>query len=372
MRGTRRWAAALLVALAVLAAACSDGTADDDASPTTTTTAEPTTSTTAPPAEPQPVRGPWERVDAPSTCRCSDGSPYHLYVRRADPARVVFYLEGGGACFSADTCGPGNPTYTRDLEGREEPAEVGIFADDERNPFAGWSMVYVPYCTGDLHLGDQVQDYGDGVVVRHNGAVNASTALTAMAAAFPDAAQVVVAGSSAGSASAPLYGGLAHDLLPDADVTVVADASGAYPRDEVITSAIGALWGAFQNLPDWPTSAGEPETAWSLPGLFVRAGRHVPDLDVATLNNAYDDVQARFSALIGNGGDLREKIVENDEWIESQGVEVRSWVAPGTGHTILGRPDFYDAEVDGVQLHEWLAGVVADEDVPDVRCTECR
>jgi len=378
---TRRLAGAL-VALAVLAGACGAGSGGSDDAATTTT------SSTAP--EPGPIEpdvpvpagdGTWQRVAAPATCRCSDGSPYHFYVKRADPSRVVFYLEGGGACFSADTCGPASPTYKRtvadDLPDRPGsdamPAVAGIFDDDDdRNPFAGWSMVFVPYCTGDLHLGDTVHDYGDGVVVEHNGAVNASTALAATAAAFPQAEQVVVAGSSAGSAAAPLYGGIAHDLLPDARLTVVADGSGAYPGDEVITNAIGALWGAFERLPRWPTSADEPTSAWSLPGLFVRAGRHVPEARMATINNAYDDVQARFSALIGSTGDLREKIVANDEAIEAAGVEVASWLSPGTAHTVLGRPELYDTEVDGVRLHVWLGALVAGEDVPDVRCTTCR
>lgn len=381
MAATRGRATLALVVLALFAGACS-GTAGDQSAPTSTTVAPRTSASPADEADPvAPAEGTWERVQAPSRCRCSDGSPYHYYVKRADPTRVVFYLEGGGACFSAATCGPANPTYKRTLAGdlpdrpgsASLPADAGIFADGEaRNPVAGWSMVYVPYCTGDLHLGDTVQDYGEGVVVQHKGAINASTALAAMAATFPNAEEVVVAGSSAGSASAPLYGGLARDVLPEARITVVADASAAYPGDEGITNAIGALWGTFERLPDWPTSADEPNSAWSLPGLFVRSGRHVPDITMATINSAYDDVQARFSALIGSTGDLKEKIVANEERIEAEGVEVASWLTPGTMHTVLGRPELYETEVGGVQLHEWLADLIAGEDVADVRCTDCR
>jgi len=366
----RRTTGTLLALLAVVALAGACSSDDDDATPTSTTspaeTADPT---------PAPAGGGWQAVRAPTTCRCSDGSAYHWWVRRGDPEKVLFYLEGGGACFSAATCGPADPTYQRSLPepDGDAPATSGVFAlDEERNPFADWSMVYVPYCTGDLHLGDGVHDYGDGVFVRHNGLVNASTALAATATAFPGASEVVVAGSSAGSAGAPLYAGLAHDVLPAARVTVVADASAAYPGDEGITTAIGSLWGAFETLPDWPTSEGEPATAWSLPGLFVRAARHVPDLRVATINNAYDEVQAQFSTLIGSAGDLREKILDNEALIEDQGVEVDGWLTPGTEHTVLGRDELYTTEVDGTLLHEWLADLVAGDDVTDVRCTTCR
>lgn len=361
MSGARRFAAFVLASLAVLAGACSD---DDEGGAGATTTV---------PAAPAAI-GDWEQVRAPATCRCSDGSPYHFWVRRGDPERLLFFLEGGGACFSAGTCGT-NPTFVPALDGgAEQPAAAGagIFAtEDDRNPFADWSMVYVPYCTGDLHLGDAVHDYGEGVVVEHNGAVNGGTALASAATAFPGARQVVVAGSSAGSAGAPLYGGLAHDVLPDARVTVIADGSAAYPGDEAITTGIGSLWGTFDQLPAWPTSADEPDSAWSLPGLFVRTGRHVPGIAMATINNAYDEVQARFSTLIGRPGDLREKILANEDGIEAEGVDVHGWLSPGTEHTILGRDTLYTAEVDGTLLHEWLAELVAGQDVPDVRCTDC-
>ena len=368
----------MALTLLVAGVACSD---DDGAAPAATSKTSatlPEVSTTEAP-EPQEIEpASWEQVAAPPECVCSDGSPYHYWIRRADPERVVFFLEGGGACFSAETCGPASPTFKRNLAGGADaaaggPAGGGIFdLADHRNPFAGWSFVFVPYCTGDLHLGDTTHDYGNGVVVRHNGAVNARTALEATAAAFPDAREVVVAGSSAGSAGAPLYAGITHDLLPDATVTLLADGSGAYPDDEGITTAIGSLWGAFEDLPDWPEQTGPPPGDWTLPRLLVQAGRHVPDMRAATLNHAYDDVQARFSALIGNTGDLLARIDANNELVEAEGVEVHSWIGPGAEHTVLGRDAFYDDEVDGTALRDWVADVVAGEDVADVRCTDCR
>ena len=145
----------------------------------------------------------WTKVLAPASCRCSDGTPYHYWVRPGDPGKVLFFLAGGGACFSAETCAAESATYTVNLEGDGGPGDGGIFdLDNEANPLADHSMVVVPYCTGDLHLGTVVHDYGGGVEVHHNGYANASTALAATAALFPEATEVVVAGSSAGSAGA--------------------------------------------------------------------------------------------------------------------------------------------------------------------------
>ncbi|WP_158544864.1 pectin acetylesterase-family hydrolase [Blastococcus sp. TF02-9] len=358
-----------LVTLAGLAACSADSTAADEGVT----------------AEAQPVG--WEKVAGTDECACSDGSEFHYWLHEGDPTKVAFVLEGGGACFSAETCGTEDSTskqnLARDLAdepgfvsrgGTPVPATDGLVdVADPDNPLAGYSVVYVPYCTGDLHLGDTTHDYGDGVVVQHKGRVNATTALEGMAREFPDAEQVVVLGFSAGSAGAPLYGGLAHDLLPDADITVLADASGAYPGDEAITGAIGALWGIAGALPAWPEAAGQPATAWSLPGLLVQAGRHVPGITLATIDTAEDETQRRFTDRIGFADTpLPELIDRNARFVEAGGVEVSSWVGPGTQHVSTAEDDvLYGSEVEGTRLVDWIADLLAGEHVPDVRCEDC-
>ncbi|MDT0276403.1 pectin acetylesterase-family hydrolase [Blastococcus goldschmidtiae] len=368
---------AAVLALSGLAA-CSDGS-----SPADTETAA---AANRPADEVQEVA--WEKVATPDECRCSDGSEFHYWQHEGDPAKVLFVLEGGGACFSAETCGSADgtskPSLASDLadepgyvyrDGTPTPATRGLVdVGDPANPLFGYSVVFVPYCTGDLHLGDNTQDYGGGVVVvEHKGRVNATTALEGMAASFPDAEQVVVLGFSAGSAGAPLYGGLAHDLLPDADIKVISDGSGAYPGDELITGAIGGLWGIFGNLPQWPESAGEPQSAWSLPGLFVQAGRHVPGIGLATIDTAEDEVQREFTELIGFGDTpLLELITDNHEYIEGNGVELSSWVGPGDQHVSTAGDDvLYGSEVEGTELVDWIGDFLAGEDVDDVRCPDC-
>ncbi|WP_081866270.1 pectin acetylesterase-family hydrolase [Blastococcus sp. URHD0036] len=313
----------------------------------------------------------WEQVDAPAECQCSDASEFHYWIHRGDADRVVFFLEGGGACFSAETCAPGEgATFTPNLsENDGEPrGDAGILdLTNPENPLAGASVVYVPYCTGDLHLGTATHDYGNGVVVQHKGRTNATTALETMAQEFPDAEQVIVLGQSAGSAGAPLYGGLAHDVLPDAQITVIADASGAYPGDEAITTVIGGLWGIFDGLPDWPEAAGDPPAAWSLPALFVQTSEHVPGIVQATINTEDDEVQRKFSDLIGfSETPLVELIDANNAFIESSGVDLDSWVSPGTTHVLSARDELYETEVDGTRLIDWLSDVLAGDDVEDV------
>jgi hypothetical protein len=80
-----------LAALAVTVAACGGG----DKSGAAGTTAPTNTAT--------PAKQVWDRVVPGGDCQCSDGSEFRFWVHEANPEKVVFYLQDGGACFSAET-----------------------------------------------------------------------------------------------------------------------------------------------------------------------------------------------------------------------------------------------------------------------------
>ncbi|HEY7628987.1 MAG TPA: pectin acetylesterase-family hydrolase [Ilumatobacteraceae bacterium] len=389
----RLTASAIAVILAALTNACSDSTTESTSPPLTTaspvSTASPTTASTTSTAPasttteasttstlPDYTNAAWTRVDAPSDCMCSDGSPYAYWVRTADPTKVVFFMQGGGACFSAETCAAGSGTYKATVTAGDDP---GGFASgiwdftDARNPFTDWSFVFVPYCTGDLHLGTATQQYSPDVAVHHNGSVNATTALDDLAAQFPDATQVVVAGESAGSAPTPLYAAMTHDRLPDADVTVLADGSGAYPDAGGINAVLAQLWGAEVALPRWPEVSGLTIADWSLPDLFVRASEHDPEIIFGRHDYAYDGVQQFFAGLAGiPGDDLVSLIDGNEALIEQGGVDLHSYISPGDSHTVLSRPEFYTETTEGVALVDWVADLVRRRPDLDVHCTDCK
>ena len=161
----------------------------------------------------------WTQIVPGGDCECADGSEFSFWVRQADPTKVVFFLQGGGACFDAGSCSFTDGVFSPTADETDNPGlePAGVF-DDSRpnNPFAGWSVVFVPYCTGDVHLGDAVHQYSPELTVHHKGAVNGRAAVSYLADNFPDAEQVVVVGESAGSVASPIYGGLVADALPDA------------------------------------------------------------------------------------------------------------------------------------------------------------
>ena len=146
----------------------------------------------------------WEQIVPGGDCQCADSSEFSFWVRKANPERVVLFLQGGGGCWSAETCDPEDELYRTTIA--EGPiAEGGVFDfADERNPFADYSFVYVSYCTGDAHIGNTTTEYAPDLTIQHKGFVNDAAALDYLAATFPAATEVAVIGESAGAVASPL------------------------------------------------------------------------------------------------------------------------------------------------------------------------
>lgn len=369
MRRDRRWTAAVAACVFTLAA-CASGDSEPSADPDATTepaTPDATTTTNTPPPE-------WVTHETGDECVCADGSEFEFFSRTNDSDKVVLYFQGGGACFSAETCAFGSGTYDVTVGPEDDPTDAGgIFDfDDPRNPFADWSMVFVPYCTGDVHIGDATTEYGPELTVEHNGFVNASHGLDFLTDEFPDATEVFVTGSSAGGVPSPLFGGLVADELPDADVSVLADASGGYPSRPAVNLGIGSLWGVYDAAPPWPEIDARAPEELGIPDLFVVASEHAPRVRMARFDNVEDSVQQSFSALAGAGsGGLLDVLDENERLVEDSGTDLAVYLAPGADHTILGRSSLYDLTVDGVAFVDWLTRYVAGADPGDVRCETC-
>ncbi len=393
---------ALGLVLAMIAAACggSDSTAtDDDVAPATTAApaatepppTEPpaTTEAAAPettaPATTQPApttlvpdtTAEWVTHETNDDCLCADGSEYTYFTRTVpDSTKVLLYFQGGGACFNEVMCQFGDDgTYLPNvtLAGDTPGNNSGIFNYDiEANPFADYSVVYMPYCTGDVHLGDATTPYSDDLTIEHNGFPNAMHGLDFITANHADATEVFVTGSSAGGVPAPLFAALAAEALPDAEVAALADASGGYPSNPAVNGVIGGLWNTEAAIPDWPELEGATAANFGIPDLFHLAGNHNPDIRFARYDNAWDSVQVSFSAFAGVGEEGLPAVLElNEQLVEGEGVDLPVYIAPGTDHTILTGDAMYSLEVEGVPFIEWLTSFVAGETPEDVRCVEC-
>jgi hypothetical protein len=173
----------------------------------------------------------WRKIEVPGAV-CGDGKPYPIFVSAGDPERIAFDVMGGGACWDAVTCYALPDTWVHPIPAPIDPGGF-VSADPARSPVAGYTMVYFPYCTGDVHLGSHVARYLPGVDFHHAGATNFRAALSALkedgAVDLEHARQFVMMGYSAGA-----LGALSHvfDVEPLVrqvpDKVLIADSPGLH------------------------------------------------------------------------------------------------------------------------------------------------
>ncbi|MGC4061160.1 MAG: pectin acetylesterase-family hydrolase [Aquabacterium sp.] len=163
----------------------------------------------------------WEMIELPASsgASCGNGTPYRFFVNRTPfTSKTVVMYEGGGACWEKSTCEnkggvqlaavnpDGIPTnYMSDWNRQAHLGLVTPFTS-RIDPLTSvqtqsWNIVYLTYCTGDVHAGNKVTTYSDStgsVAWYHRGAVNAKAVSDWMAANMPKPEVLLLTGFSAG------------------------------------------------------------------------------------------------------------------------------------------------------------------------------
>ena len=137
---------------------------------------------------------------------CIAGSPYSVFTRKGDPKKLLIFLQGGGACWqNFSFCNILAVSQGPDQPGQEPPPDApfpGVFdPTGPGNPFADYSVVYMPYCDGSTFGGDNdVNDssFPFGPTRHHRGLRNVSAGMDVAGEMFPKAKQITVMGHSAG------------------------------------------------------------------------------------------------------------------------------------------------------------------------------
>jgi hypothetical protein len=148
---------------------------------------------------------------------CIAGSPYSVFTKQGNPAKLLIMLQGGGACWQ--------DFYNCNIFSEQQeppPPQVGIWDEiSGLNPIDDWSVVYLPYCDGSVFSGDNdVADanwqafiegifglpQGAGPPARfHRGLRNVTAGIDLAKETFPRASRIMVAGSSAGGVGASAF-----------------------------------------------------------------------------------------------------------------------------------------------------------------------
>lgn len=331
---------------------------------------------------PQSAAG-WREIPVEEDAACSQGTPFRFMVHPGSATHLFIYFQGGGACWSGENCDVrGEPTYDPLFNDEDHPARLsGIFElGRPENPLRDFTGVFVPYCTGDVHLGDRRVTYrvaSDNATapsreldVRHYGYRNAQAVLEWIYANVPTPELIFVTGGSAGAIPSPFIAARVQDRYPAARVVQLGDGAGGYRVSDL--GWILSQWGVIGVVRGFPEFEAYDSASLNYEALYIASARARPRITFAQVNTAQDEVQLRFLRLLGvDRPDLPRLLEANYADIRRAVPGFRTFTAPGTRHTILGRPEFYTLEVQGVRLRDWVADLLAGKPVEDVGCAIC-
>lgn len=225
----------------------------------------------------------WQRVELPGT-KCGNGSQYKFFVRRTASPNLLFFFEGGGACWDYDTCsgragvlGAANPNgitndymtqftakYVSPIVNGADPGIPGRSRTDLVTK--DWNIVYMPYCTGDVHVGNRLTTYTDTtggqapLTWNHSGFTNTTAAVSYAHAQFPAVNKLLVTGFSAGgTATAAGYYFVRNGINP-ARGYYLDDSGPVFPAPDAssfsrpLHTQIRAAWGLESVLGQLPAT----------------------------------------------------------------------------------------------------------------------
>ncbi|MGD8572820.1 MAG: pectin acetylesterase-family hydrolase [Gammaproteobacteria bacterium] len=330
----------------------------------------------------------------------SADTEFSFFIREGNPDKLLVALDGGGACWDANTCiGSAltpNPVYNLVVD--ETPgslANAGGLGDVDNpdNPLSDYTQVFVPYCTGDIHWGSRDTQYVYTLpdnsqlpwTIHHRGFDNYIAVLEWLQDYYqsmgvaPD--KVVLAGSSAGGYGVLLGLPALKARLPTGTrAYLLADSANGVVTQSFYETALGGQalsggnWGIESNIPSFLLSAfaSGPDAmavstyttlAWRYP--FTRFGQYTRAWDEVQifyynvmLNVDHPERWADQTYLLSNALPWSLKARANMH-LSALAPNYRYYIGAGSEHVVLAENSFYtESSARGVYFRDWVDDMV--------------
>jgi hypothetical protein len=333
------------------------------------------------------------------TPQCMQGSEYRYYAKRGTVNKLLVYYQGGGACWNHFTCGGTELGAVCRTTPPDAPSVASSgFADlsNPNNPFRDWNVVFVSYCTCDIHFGDATQEYVgvENITVQHRGYHNSKVAEKWAREHFVNPEVVFVTGSSAGAYGAWFNGPLLHEVWPASQMHVLADAGNGVITTDFLENEF-ANWNFVANLPDIPGVLESLTNGSGMPGYTAAVASFFPNTNWAHYSTMFDGSQGGqtgFYNVMLNGGNPLAGVTWWDASCQfaenalSQSIEIfdevpdnyRYYFGTGSRHTMWGANKVYDDTTGNVPtLVSWIEAMLAsgpggrDPAWENVLCEDC-
>lgn len=318
-----------------------------------------------------PIEAPantWTWVDFPDAM-CRDGSTTGIGVNlNPDSTEVAIFLMGGGACWTGITCANNPSTYgSSDFSGMN--LSTGIFdRTNPDNPVADWNLIFVPYCTGDVHAGSNPNAMVAGTPQMFVGYDNMKAYLNRIVPTFPNATKILLTGSSAGGFGAASTSHLVQRTFGDVEVVTLDDAGPAM-RGEYLAPCLQEAWRDTWGLDETFLGAcGDncPDKTDFLVDYVKWVSAEYPTRRSALLSTTSDQVIRTFFGLGENNCASFTPMSPQkfEQGLNAFADEMQSntqfgiFYAPGSAHTFLGGNSFYDTEVNNVRMVDFVSDLI--------------
>ncbi|MBQ3460186.1 MAG: hypothetical protein IJH14_05910 [Solobacterium sp.] len=188
----------------------------------------------------------------------AENRPTYGCIRLGKENKLMLSFCGGGVSFDAYTAARPNKSGNRDKQNfyavEAETADIllrtGTNGRSKKNPFHDWTVVVLPYTTGDFHCGRNDYPYtdlnGNSQILRHHGYINYKLLLKKVRELVPDPEKLIITGFSAGAFGTAL---LADDIIGEFpnchDTTVICDSAMMHNNWQKIAREV---WGAPEEI----------------------------------------------------------------------------------------------------------------------------
>ncbi|CQR56553.1 pectin acetylesterase-family hydrolase [Paenibacillus riograndensis] len=326
----------------------------------------------------------WNRVELGGNVRSSDGSEYYLLTKKGSSRNWIIFFSGGGVSWDAPSAA--SPMKITNILTGKDPGNYfanlpfymltlldGIMADRPENPFREWNVAYIPYSTGDFHIGNRIAKYpekdGSSLIVNYNGRNNVQSSLDWIYehAVQPD--KLLIAGESAGGFGSAFWAPEIAGHYKDAEIYQYSDSSFLY--SDKWPGIVDNEWHA-----DFKKNFGYPAAA-DLIGAAVRGNsRQMADGTVFLQSySLYDEILTHFENKINDKApvssqsdaaawsrrmtsavrELAETLPNYVYFVTDDGLDAKKGT---TSHTFATRDVLFKTEEDGVRLADWLDDII--------------
>lgn len=321
-----------------------------------------------------PQVGQWYRL-SPESVVDSTGHQAHGLLRIGkDKTKVMVYFFGGGASINAETAQGGTKFYATTTGHQDFVATWGIGSSQEDNPFKDWTILALPYSTGDFHAGTGEFSYTDKngrqKILHHKGYQNLMALMAEAKTYMGNPDTLLVTGFSAG--------GFATSLLAD-------DVIDQFPTAKNITVAVDS---SLLLHGDWKSIA---ENVWQTPYHIsnrLTSNNLILDSLVAFHDKRGDEVKILFDSSYRDGilqqyqayideGQLADPTPETSQQFQAElktmvdslqsrinGVGIYVWnhgqddKTSATQHTTINYKTFFTPMSDDKSIADWMIDAV--------------